>query len=327
MQKQKADLDIESGKFERIYLLYGDESYLLKAYKDKLKNAIIPEQESLNLAYFDNVQDNIDKIRDFADTMPFFGDRRLIIIDKASAFKKDSGLADYVPDIPETSTIIIVDDEVDKRSRLYKAIQKNGAVMELKKLSYDDLKVFIVSRLKRAGKGITEKDCEYFIDCVGDDLYTIVNEADKCIACAGDGNAVDRKIINEICSMQIENKIFDMVDAILKRNRNLVFNIYGDLKALRENSFAIMAVIRRNYNQMLQVRELSDRGCSVQEIAQRSKTADWLVKKQLQKVKGYGAERLKSAIEVIVNTEYDIKTGNLAEETGIEIMLAKLLEL
>ena len=60
MQKQKADMDIASGNFEKIYLLCGDEPYLIRVYRDKLKNAIIPESESLNYAYFDNVNDHAD---------------------------------------------------------------------------------------------------------------------------------------------------------------------------------------------------------------------------------------------------------------------------
>ena len=327
MQKQKADMDIASGNFEKIYLLCGDEPYLIRDYRDKLKNAIIPESESLNYAYFDNVNENFEKIRDLADTMPFFGDRRLIMIDKASAFKKDWGLADYVPDIPETTTIVIADEDVDKRSRLFKAIQKHGAVMELKKLGLPDIKAFVAGRLKKAGKNITVQNCDYLVECVGDDLNTLANEADKCIAHAGTKDQVDRSDIDAVCSMQIENKIFDMVDAIIRQDGNTVYRLYGDLMALRENQFGIMAVIRRNYNQLLVIRELMDSGCSAAEIASRTKMADWLVRKKMQVVRSYDAERIKKAIERIADTEYSIKTGDMDQEIGSEIMLANLLKI
>ena len=134
MQKLKADTDIESGKFEKVYLLYGDEPYLVRTYKNRLRKAIIPEEGSMNYAYYDSMPDNVETVTEFADTLPFFGDRRLVILDKTNAFKKDTGLADYIPNVPDFSTIIIVEDEIDKRSRLYKAISKCGCVMELKKL-------------------------------------------------------------------------------------------------------------------------------------------------------------------------------------------------
>ena len=327
MQKQKIDADIENGKYERIYLICGDEPYLVKHYKNRLKKAIIPEDESMNYAFFDSIPENITSITGFADTMPFFADRRLVMLDKASAFKKDTGLADYIPQIPETTTIIIVEEEVDKRTKLYKAIQKYGCITELKKLGMADVKMFIASRFKRAGKGITERDCEYLISSVGDDLNTLCNEVDKCIAYAGDAPGVDRKIINEVCSMQVENKIFDMVDAILSRNGDVVYRLYGDLLTLRENAFGIMAVIRKNYNRLLMISELLEEGCSVAEIAARTKTADWLVKKQMSKVKGFNTKRLKDSIECIVDTEYSIKAGNISEQLGLEIMLAKLMTL
>ena len=327
MQKQKADMDIANGKYERVYLLYGDEPYLIRYYKNRLRKAIIPEEGSMNYAYYDSFPDNIETITEFADTMPFFGDRRLLILDKLSLFKKDVGLADYIENIPDTTTMIIVEDEIDKRSRLYKAISKYGCIMELKKLAMPDMKIFVANRLKSAGKGISERDCEYLIQSVGDDLFTLANEADKCIACAGDKPGVDKAVIDEVCSMQVENKIYDMVDAILRHDGNTVFSLYGDLVTLRENAFGIMAVIRRNYNQLLKVRELYEEGCSAIEIASRVKMADWLVKKQIQKIKNYESEKLKKALELVTETEYSIKIGNIGEQLGLEIMLANLLEL
>ncbi|MBO4510030.1 MAG: hypothetical protein J5718_01635, partial [Lachnospiraceae bacterium] len=169
--------------------------------------------------------------------------------------------------------------------------------------------------------------CEYLIQSVGDDLNSLMNEADKCIAYAGESNVVDKRVINSVCSMQVENKIFDMVDAILQHNGNTVFKLYGDLVTLRENSFGIMAVIRMNYNRLLKVRELYEDGVSPAEIGVRCKMADWLVKKQIQKIRNYDINRLKKALEIIVDTEYAIKIGNLQEQMGLEIMLAKLLEL
>lgn len=327
MQKQKIDADIENGKYERVYLIYGDEPYLVKHYKNRLKKAIIPEDESMNYAFFDSMPENITSITSFADTMPFFGDKRLVMLDKATAFKKDTGLADYIPQIPETTTIIIVEEDVDKRTKLFKAIQKYGCITELKKVGLADIKLMLATRIKRAGKGITERDCEYLISCVGDDLNTLYNEVDKCIAYAGDAVGIDRKIINEVCSMQVENKIFDMVDAILAHNGDVVYKLYGDLLTLRENAFGIMAVIRKNYSRLLMISELSEDGCSVSEIAARTKTADWLVKKQLSKVRGFNPKRLKDSIECIVDTEYSIKAGNIGEQLGLEIMLAKLMTL
>ena len=325
MQKQQIDADIENGKFERVYLICGDEPYLVRYYKNRLKKAIIPEDESMNYAYFDSMPENVTAITGFADTMPFFGDRRLVLLDKVSAFKKDTGLADYIPSIPETTTIMIVDEEVDKRSRLYKAIQKQGCITELKKLTMAEIKMFVAGRIKKAGKGISERDCEYLISSVGDDLNTVINEVDKCIAYAGDSIGIDRKVIDEVCSMQVENKIFDMVDAILVHDGNKVFSLYADLVTLRENSFGIMAVIRKNYGRLLTIRELLEEGCQVTEIASRTKTADWLIKKQIQKVKNYSAKKLKDSIEYIVNTEYAIKAGNIGEQLGLEIMLANLM--
>ena len=63
--------DIKTGQFKQAYLLYGEEAYLKKQYKDKLTKAMLPEGDTVNYAYYEGKGTNPAELIDLAETMPF----------------------------------------------------------------------------------------------------------------------------------------------------------------------------------------------------------------------------------------------------------------
>ena len=82
--------DIKSGKFKNVYLLYGEEAYLKKQYKDRMKKAIIPDGDTMNYAYYEGKGINPAELVDLAETMPFFADLRLIVVENSGFFKNSA---------------------------------------------------------------------------------------------------------------------------------------------------------------------------------------------------------------------------------------------
>ena len=69
--------DLKTGQLKQIYLLYGEEAYLKKQYKDKLHYAIVPPDDTMNYAYYEGKGINAKEVIDLAETLPFFAERRL----------------------------------------------------------------------------------------------------------------------------------------------------------------------------------------------------------------------------------------------------------
>ena len=82
------DNDIKTGQFKQIYLLYGEEQYLIRQYRDKLKHALAADDDTMNFSAFSGSDINQKEIIDLAETLPFFADRRLILIEDSGLFKK-----------------------------------------------------------------------------------------------------------------------------------------------------------------------------------------------------------------------------------------------
>ena len=125
------DEDIKTGQFKAAYLLYGDEDYLKKQYRDKLTKALMGQGDTMNFAKYEGKDSSIEEIISFADTMPFFADRRVVLVEDSGFFKSSQEtLADYFSNVPETTCMVFVESDVDKRSKAYKAIVKAGSAVD-----------------------------------------------------------------------------------------------------------------------------------------------------------------------------------------------------
>ena len=116
------DNDIKAGEFKKVYLLYGEERYLIRQYRDKLIKAMVKENDTMNFSSFEGDGISQKEIIDLAETLPFFADRRVILIEDAGIFKKAGDeLGEYLQTAPDTTHFIFVEESVDKRSRIYKS--------------------------------------------------------------------------------------------------------------------------------------------------------------------------------------------------------------
>lgn len=124
--------DLKTGQFSQIYLLYGEENYLKKQYKERFVKAMLPQGDTMNYAYYEGKGVEIREVIDLAETLPFFAERRLIVFENTGLFKSSGAdLAEYIKTMPETTYFIFVEEEVDKRSKLYKAVKPKGHIVEL----------------------------------------------------------------------------------------------------------------------------------------------------------------------------------------------------
>ena len=104
--------DIKQGQFKNIYLLYGEEDYLKKQYRDRLVKAMLPEGDTVNYAHYEGKGLPVGEIIDLAETMPFFAERRLIVIEDSGLFKSSAAeFAEYIKNLshqPDCQRLLIL---------------------------------------------------------------------------------------------------------------------------------------------------------------------------------------------------------------------------
>ncbi len=316
--------DIQSGELKRAYLLYGDESYLKQQYKKHLLRALIPDGDTMNMASYQGKNIDVGPLIELAETMPFLAERRVILVEDSGFFKnKCDRLADYMKELPDYLCMVFVEDQVDKRSRMYKAVGKAGRAVEFAVQDEKTLTQWVLGIFSRGGRRITKKDMELFMSKVGSDMGNIYQEAEKLICYTMGSDKITAQDIEAVCVTQITNKIFDMVRAVTERDQKKALDLYEDLLALREPPMRILYLLARQFRQLMQTKEMLEEGKGQQEISKTLGIPGFVARNYVNCVKGYEKDRLRQAVEDLTSAEEDVKTGRLGDRLSVELLIVQ----
>lgn len=319
---QTLNQDIKNGIFKRVYLLYGDEPFLVTSYKKRLREAIVGD-DTMNFHYFEGKHPDVREIISLAETMPFFAEHRLLLIDGSGFFKSaQDELTEYLPSIPDSTCIVFCESEVDKRGRLYKKVKELGYAAEMKKQNAEQLMKWAAGILGRDNKAITKQVMEYFLERTGDDMENIRSELEKLICYTMGREVITKEDIDAITSVRVENRIFDMVTAIVTGNVKKAMELYEDLLTLKEPPMRILFLIARQFNQMLQAKELMAQGAGKSELASRLKIPPFAAGKLSGQTKAFSKEQILSSVTLCVELEQNVKTGLLSDRMAVELLIA-----
>lgn len=318
------DEDIKRGQFAQVYLLYGEEAYLKKQYKDKLKHAMVPEGDTMNFSAFEGKSINPKEIIDLAETLPFFADRRVILIENSGFFKNAcEELAEYLPQVAPATHFIFVEEEVDKRSKMYKAAKASGRIVEFLPQTEELLTRWILGRLKREGKNITGSVMQLFLTKTGTDMGNIDRELEKLLCYTLDRDVITAEDVEAVVTEQTTNKIFEMVNAVAEHNQRRALDLYYDLLTLKEPPMRIMFLISRQFQILFHIRDMAAKGLDQQTMAKKAGIPPFAVRKNVSQAKGFTMEQLKQALCDGAELEEAVKTGRMDDQMAVELFLMK----
>lgn len=325
---QKLKQQIKEKKLSNIYLFYGSEKFIINTYINKIVEIALSDgDKSMNYDVYESNSINIDKIIDSIETLPFFSSRRVVIVKDYKIFKSKNStsgesLLNIVDQIPDTTILIIVEQEVDKRTKLYKALSKKGTVVEFKQLSEQELIKYIATVLNKNNKKIDSKTAQYFIQTVGYDLENIHNELDKLMD-FNDSSIVKIDSIDKVCTKTLENKIFELVDCMGTGKRERALKLYHDLIFSKEHPTKILFMLARQFRLIYQSKILSEQGFDKKLIASKIKVPPFVADKCLSQSRNFSTDNLKIALNNCLEVETEIKTGKINPVIGVELIIIK----
>lgn len=307
-----------------MYLLYGEEAYLRRQYRDRLKQAMAAEGDTMNYSYLEGKDISVGAVVDLAETLPFFADRRVIVIENSGLFKHGGEqLAVYLASPAETAYFVFVETEIDKRSKLFKTVSSKGTAVEFPVQSEATLKKWVLGIIRREGKQITEPALNYFLEKTGTDMENIRKELEKLMCYCMGKEAVKEEDIEEICTKRISSHIFDMINAIADKKQKKALDLYYDLLALKEPPMRILFLITRQFNLLLQVKELKAKGLDNKSIGAKISLPPFIAGKYAAQAAKFRVSDLRIALEACVETEESVKTGKINDSMGVELLIIR----
>lgn len=325
------DSEIEQQAFKRIYLLFGKEHYLLKENRERLLKALgVTDRKDMNFTLLSEKDFNVPTLISDSDTLPFFADRRVILVEESGYFKgnkkEKDRLVKYIPDIPETTVIVFVESEVDKRDKLYKAVAKNGTAEEFVIGDQNEMLRWIGGRLSADGIQM-RRDAwnEFYLRC-GSSMDLMDAEYQKLSAYCWEKKQIEKSDVEAICANASETKIFALSDAISERNAARVFDVYHDMLLQNEKAPGILALIQRQLMQLYDLKLMDKDGVS---FADKKKNLgisyDFIIRKLETYQKRFKEDELRRLLRKAADYEEDFKSGRIEDSIAVELLLNETL--
>jgi len=317
--RTRLNADLQTGEFSQVYLLYGEETYLRRSYQKRFREKMVGDDD-MNLTCYEGKDISPSEFMDMAETLPFFGERRLIICENTGWFSSARDeLTEYLGRLPETTYVIFSEETADKRLRLFKKVNEIGYAAKLGYQTPGELKIWIARYVGHFGKKISERTAERIIDRCGIEMDTLSNELEKIIAYTGPREVVTESDVNAVTVERLEDRIFDMIDAVTSGNRKEALDLYADLVSLKEPPIKIMVLLGRQFYTLQSVRTCLDRGMGSREIG----TACGLrfPDKMIRQARAFTRDEWKKKAELVLELDQAVKSGDLSDRLAVEMLL------
>lgn len=312
-----------------IYLLYGEEKFLLDNCLKKIKKKFGELLQGINYVIIDEtlIDDLIYNIES-----PAFGyDNKLIIVKNSGLFKKDGRkklgspiqekIASYINENTLTDVVVVfIEDSVDKNN-VFDAISKKGIVVEFAELN----ELTLIKKLKQIANlykvNISDQDLKYFIEVSGTNMQFLINEIRKLIEFAGPNGTITKNSIDKLSIKQIDSVIFDLTDNLGNKKTDKALEVLNDLIYNKEPLQKILVTLYNHFKKLylcsLAIKLNKDIATSIGLKPNQT----FLVNKYKRSLTYFKESELRAILDELLNLDYNSKNGKIDLEIGLRSIL------
>lgn len=336
MTIQELEEELKEGKLNSIYLLYGEERFLLESNLKKIKKLFGEMISGINYIQIDDT--NVEQLISDIETPSFGYEKKLIVVKNSGLFKKEGKrknaklselkekVSDYfknnITDIKEYNVIVFIEEEIEK-NKLYKIIEKEGIVCNFEKQK----QVELIKRLKAifsAYKVNVDTDTlKYLIEECGTGMQELINESRKLIEYAGGNGTVNKSDIDLLCIKQIEAVIFTLTDSLGKKDiksaletlRNLIYN--------KEPIQKILITLYNHFKKLYITKIALEKNMNIAEALNFKPNQLFLAGKYKAQASYFKKQELKQILDEFILLDQNSKIGLIDINIGLEAILSK----
>lgn len=336
MSFQKEIAKIKEKKFDSVYVLMGKERHLTNQFKQQLiASGMEEEEQSFNLMTFDMKQDLLDNVMIEAQTIPFFGERKIIFIQEPyflTGEKKKTDvehnlntLLDYL-DEPSPTTILVFlapYDKLDERKKIVKKLKKEATLIDVSDMTNRLAQQYVSDTIKNEGYEISKEAFEEFIYLTNANLSQMMNELDKLFLVATESKKITKEMVKQLIPRSLEHSIFDLLKYILANQKEQSLALYNELLLQGEDPIKINAILISQFRLLLQVKIMAERHYQQSNMIDVLKIHPYRIKLSLQEAKKFDLKTLGAIFDYLVENDYKMKSGYMDANLLFELFLMK----
>lgn len=307
--------DIKQRKFKPLYLLHGEEAHYIDLISDSIEESVLNDaQKGFDQTIFYGKDVDFAGIVSAAKRYPMLSDYQVIIVKEAQGLKwkgEDSFLAKYVEN-PTPSTILVFaykHGKFDKRTKLYKAIEKKGITFESEKLYDNKVAPWIVEELKNSGHRIHPQAAALMAEYLGADLSKVANEAQKLVLNVSKDKEITIQDIEQNIGISKDFNIFELNTALGKRDAIKAIQIVDYFASNpKSNPFVlVIGSLAGYFTKLLRYHYLPDKSSAI--VAKELGVHPFFTKDYDLAARNFNRRKLFDVLAVL--REYDLKSKGL----------------
>lgn len=343
MTQDELEQRLKKGEVSSLYLLYGEEEFLLETCVKKIKKIFGELLPGINYIQIDekNVQNLISDI----ETPAFGYEKKLIIIKKSGLFKKEGRtkkketssakkikkaetiqekIATYIKEnietIKETVILVFIEQEIDK-NELQKTIDSLGISCEFSKLKPVQIAKRIKAICNAYKVNINDATIQYFIETCGTSMLTLINEIRKLIEYVGENGEITKEDIDKLSIKELDSVIFDLTDNIGKKDTAKSLQILKELLYNKEPIQKILITLYNHFKKIYMVILAEEYNMGIAESLDLKPNQLFLVTKYKKQATYFKKKELKEILNKLIDLDYNSKQGKIDVNIGLEAIL------
>lgn len=327
---------IKSGERYPFYFLYGEETQLLQnTLALLLKKTVTPGFESFNLQRFDGERVTLNDVQTAYEALPMMAECKCVTVNDWNLDKLNKGDFDAFMNLltnenPSTVLVLFYTNaaiDVAKSAKFKKIcaiIEKKGVVCAFGLKDKATLRKALTSRCKKAGLVLPPAVCDAIIDRCGTSYGVLLNEMDKLISYAQDGE-ITMQAVELLCTESVQNTAFDLSNAVLQNNYARAFAILDRLFYLRMDPILMMGALNMSFIDLYRVKTAQTIGLSSDHvIADFHYRAKFRVTKLYKDVTRFSMEQIRHCICCLEKADRLLKSSKLDSRIILEQMLGEM---
>jgi DNA polymerase III subunit delta len=316
MKPEEYHRAVETGELCPLYLLYGDEPYLVeRAVKKLLERAVDPGFRDFNLNIFYGNECKGDEVFSAAQTLPMFADRRVVLVKKGGDLSAAAMeiLLSYLQDPCPQTCLVLQAEKVDGRKKFFAEFKKRGEAVEFKRPYENQLGPYVRDEVRASGKKIDAAAADLLAYLVGNNLQELVSQIEKLCVYCGKKETIGIDDVKAIVSDTKVESVFEFTDALGSKDLAKALRMLTTLIQDGEAPLRMLGAVARHYRQLWQVRELLDRRLSPGDIAKSAGINPYFLKKVTEQARNYEVRELKQIFERMLELDQAFKSGGIED--------------
>lgn len=315
-----------------IYVIYGEERFLMDQKLEAIKKEYQCNEENMNVSTYRGLDNSMEEILEDLSTPPFLTEKKMVILRNPyflttkkikKEMNEDVQFLEYLKKDNEDTIFVIFHDikDFDERKKVVKELRKCATFFDIDKVNHYKLKDSTRQAIKRREAVIDEEALDLLLGRIGNNLVEMAMEVEKLCLYT---KHIDVKAVDVLVTKPLEENVFELTSALLNKQRQKMFSIYRDLLVLNEEPVKLIVLLAGQMRLLYQVKLLDRKGYTDKEIASILAVNPYRLKYVRQEGKDFQIQDLLACLDQLSTLDVSIKTGKVDKKLGLELFMMKV---